>query len=531
MPCARRSGSVTRGSRHSETRSRWCRDPDLHAVSPSGYPVAVVNPGLPPRPRGISALLPRHRTVTLLSAGATAFALLCGGAVFAGASAPSAPSAPSVSAGQPAGATRKMSTADPAAPAPPPRPTPESETPASSVRTCSVTEAATDPRLATFQAQVVNANTGEVLFDRDGITASRTASVLKVLTAAAALTVLGPDYRATTTVVRGTEPGEVVLVGGGDVTLSRTPSGEESVYAGAPHLDALAAQARAAWNADPANDGVPIRRLVLDSSLFGGPGWESSWERAELGGGYMPEITALQVDGDRDDPYSRTSARSTDPIARAGAAFVDALGGDVEVTRGTAPADAAQLAAVHSQPVSILIQQALIVSDNALAEMLARLVAVRAGAGNTFAALQGAVVGGLQPYGLDTSGIVIADGSGLSPDNAVPPSYLTRLLVKVNIREGNLGAVFDGLPVAGRTGSLSYSDRFAGDNSAADGAVFAKTGWIDTGYTLAGIIHAADGVPLTFALYALGNVSDNAKQALDTLTTAFYRCGGNLSNN
>jgi len=60
--------------------------------------------------------------------------------------------------------------------------------------------------------------------------------------------------------------------------------------------------------------------------------------------------------------------------------------------------------------------------------------------------------------------------------------------------------------------------------------VFAKTGWIDTGYTLAGIIHAADGTPLTFAVYALGDVGDNAKQAIDTITAAFYRCGNNLSN-
>ncbi|WP_241977058.1 D-alanyl-D-alanine carboxypeptidase [Cryobacterium sp. Sr8] len=163
--------------------------------------------------------------------------------------------------------------------------------------------------------------------------------------------------------------------------------------------------------------------------------------------------------------------------------------------------------------------------------MLARLVAVTSGAGNTFDALQQSIVDGLEPYGIDTTGIVIKDGSGLSVDNAVAPAYLTRLFVKVHRREGSLGVIADGLPVAGRTGSLSYSDRFAGANSAADGAVFAKTGWIDTGYTLSGIIHAADGTPLTFAVYALGDVSDNAKQAIDTITTGFFRCGDNLSNN
>ena len=48
--------------------------------------------------------------------------------------------------------------------------------------------------------------------------------------------------------------------------------------------------------------------------------------------------------------------------------------------------------------------------------------------------------------------------------------------------------------------------------------------------TPSGIIDAADGSQLTFAVYALGPVSDNAKQAIDTLTAGFYKCGDNLTN-
>ncbi|MFT2817017.1 D-alanyl-D-alanine carboxypeptidase/D-alanyl-D-alanine-endopeptidase [Leifsonia sp. A12D58] len=472
---------------------------------------------------GIASFFSRHRTASLVTAGALVFALAGTGAVVAGASAANT-EAPLVAAGDTATPT-PTETADPA------RPLPGTDTAASRLRTCSVAGLASDIRLGSFQAQVVNANTGEVLFDRGGTTPSRTASVLKVLTSAAALSVLGPDHRATTTVVKGAEPGSVVLVGGGDITLTRLPTGEESAYAGAAHLDTLAIQTIAAWNADPANAGDPITKLVLDSSLFGDPAWESSWDTKELYDGYMPPITALQVDGDRDSPARNTSSRSDDPIGRAGDAFADELGGDVTVTRGTAPAGAETLAAVQSQPVSTLIKQSLIVSDNALAEMLARLVAVKSGAGNTFAALQQSTIAGLAPYGIDTTGIVIADGSGLSDNNAVPPSYLTQLFIKINAREGDLGVIFDGLPVAGETGSLSYSDRFSGSSSVADGSVFAKTGWIDTGYTLAGIINAADGTPLTFAVYALGDVSDNAKVAIDTITAGFYNCGDNLSNN
>ncbi|WP_241982272.1 D-alanyl-D-alanine carboxypeptidase/D-alanyl-D-alanine-endopeptidase [Cryobacterium ruanii] len=483
------------------------------ATSPSGFAAA-----------GAKQRIAGHRRAWLIAAGALVFVILGSGAVFAGAQ---------TGANEPAAASvlvTRTATPSPTPTVDPARPVPAEATTASRLRTCSVAGLAADARLADFQAQVKNATTGEVLFDRGGTTSSRTASVMKVLTSAAALNVLGTDYRATTRVVKGAEPGQVVLVGGGDLTLTRLPTGQEPFYAGAAHLDDLATQTMVAWAADPANP--PITSLVLDSSYFSGPDWDEGWARTELGLGYMPEITALMVDGDRDDPTRSTSARSEDPIARAGQAFSDALGGGLTISQAAAPAGAAQLGAVQSATVSTLVQQSLIVSDNTIAEMLARLVAIENGAGNSFSALQQGIVGGLSGYGIDTTGMIIKDGSGLSPQNAVAPAYLTALFLKVNAREGNLGVLFDGLPIAGGPrGSLSYSDRFAGANSVADGAVFAKTGWIDTGYTLAGVIHAADGTPLTFAIYAIGNVSSNAKIAIDTLTTGFFHCGDNLSNN
>jgi serine-type D-Ala-D-Ala carboxypeptidase/endopeptidase (penicillin-binding protein 4) len=469
---------------------------------------------------GLAAIIRSHPRAWMIAGAVVAMALLATIAVTSGAA---------LGGPRSAAAPKAVTATSSATPTPDPRPVPAVATSASRLRTCSVADLAADGRLASMQAQVLNANTGEVLFDRGGTTPSRAASVMKVLTSAGALAILGPDYRATTTVVKGAEPGSAVLVGGGDLTLSRLPSGQNSAYSGAAHLDDLAGQVRAAWNADPANP--PLTRLVLDASYFSGPDWEPSWNTKEQSDGYMSRITALEVDGDRDSPARNTSARSDDPVGRAGQAFAEALGGVSSIERGTAPAGAAQLGAVQSQPVSTLIQQALIVSDNTIAEMLGRLTAIQAGTGNSFTAINAGVLKGLASYGIDTSGIAIVDGSGLSDNNAIPPSYLTRLFVKINAHEGNLGVIFDGLPVAGQTGSLSYSDRFTGEASVADGSVFAKTGWIDTGYTLSGIVHSADGTPLTFAIYALGDVGDDAKTAIDLLTAGFYNCGDNLSNN
>ena len=467
----------------------------------------------------VAAFTRKHRLALSITGGALAIAMLGSGAFFAGTS---------LNGGGEAAQLAATSTPAPTPTADPGRPAPAAAAPASRIRTCSVADRAADGRLANLQAQVMNAATGEVIYDRGGTTASRTASVMKVLTSAAALSVLGPEHRAATTVVKGAEPGSVVLVGGGDVTLSRTPSGNETVYPGAAHLDELAAQVRAAWDADPSNP--PLTKLVLDASLFGGDEWEPSWDLVEREFGYMSSITALMVDGDRDDPWAETSWRSGDPIGRAGDAFATELGGISAIERGTAPADAQQLGQVFSPTVAQLVDKALVVSDNTVAEMLARLVAIETGAGNTFGAINEGVLEGLATYGVDTTGVTVVDGSGLSDNNAVPPSYLTRLFVKINAREANLGVIMDSLPVSGQRGSLSYSDRFAGDNAVADGAVSAKTGWIETGYTLSGVVRAQDGATLTFAIYALGDVSDDTKQAIDTLTTGFFLCGDNLSN-
>jgi D-alanyl-D-alanine carboxypeptidase/D-alanyl-D-alanine-endopeptidase (penicillin-binding protein 4) len=474
---------------------------------------------------GVLTAVRKHPVAWLTAGAAVAFVVLGSGAVALGASVGTSASAstlPTMSASS----TPTPSRTTP--PPPAPRPVPAAAPAAARLRTCSVSGLAQDGRLGNLEAQVVNAKTGEVLFDRNGAKPGPTASVLKTLTSAAALKVLGPDYRVSTTVVKGSAPGQIVLVGGGDVTLSRLPDGQASFYTGAPKIQDLANQAKQAMG------GQPITSIVVDTSLFGAPVWQPSWDEHEerVVEGSTSYITALQVDGDRNDPTAIESPRSTDPVGRAVQYFQQYLGTNVPVTQGTAPAGAQQLAAVQSQPVTALIDQAMSVSDNTIMEELARLVAIKTGAGNTFAAENAGVISGLKGYGIDTTGIHIADGSGLSGDNAVPPSYLTRLFVKVLNRESGLGVVYDGLPVAGQSGTLAPGyDRFTGANAAARGAVHAKTGWINNGYTLAGIVNAADGTPLTFAVFALGPVSDNAKQAIDTLVTGFYHCGDNLTNN
>lgn len=470
--------------------------------------------------QGIFATISQHPKAWLIAAAAVVFVLLGTGSVFAGVAAGSSASA------SPNKAVGPSSTPKPTTP--PPRPVPAALADPTHLRTCSIAAKATDPNLLTFQGSVINATTGEVLFDRNGATPSRTASVLKTLTSAAALAVLGPDYQLSTKVVTGAEPGSIVLVGGGDPTLS---AGGGSVYKGAPTVVDLANQAKAAWATLHKDDGVEITSVVLDSTMWDpADNWDPSWERSEQTQGYQPEVTALMVDGSRANPRAQDSPRSNDPIGDAGKAFVSALGiNGVSVSTGAAPAGTTPLGEVKSQPVKTLIGQMLPVSDNTLGEMLARVTSKVAGDNGSSASLAKVIPNALVSYGLKPTGVVIRDGSGLSNNNAVPATFVAQLMAKVAGGGQNLNIILDALPVAGKTGTLA--SRFTGANAVARGAVSAKTGWIKTEYALAGVIHASDGTLLSFAFYALGAINSRTQPALDTITAGAFSCGNNLSNN
>lgn len=122
--------------------------------------------------------------------------------------------------------------------------------------------AVANPDLGKFTGVVADALTGNILWSADPSTPMTPASTTKVLTASAALLKLPLDHRLATTVVPGASPGQVVLVGGGDPTLTATPKGQSGYYANAAHIADLVDQIKAA--------GTPVTSVVVDSSLFKG---------------------------------------------------------------------------------------------------------------------------------------------------------------------------------------------------------------------------------------------------------------------
>jgi D-alanyl-D-alanine carboxypeptidase/D-alanyl-D-alanine-endopeptidase (penicillin-binding protein 4) len=373
---------------------------------------------------------------------------------------------------------------------------------------------------------VIDPVTGKTLWKRDPGTPQIPASSMKLLTGAALLTSTDPNSRLVTKVVQGSEPGEIVFVGGGDVTLSARAEGTASVTPGGPTVADLAGQVKAA--------GVKVTKIVLDTSYWSGPTLADGWKSEDIRGtaqsakGYITHMSPLMVDGDRTDPANEDSPRTGDPAMTAGKALARALDvRDVPIVTGVADPDAKVLAEVESQPLSTLLAQALEHSDNVLAEALARQVAIARGAPPSFQGVSAAILQALQDLGLDTVGTVIKDGSGMSDQDRVSPEILGQIMAMADSgKKPALRTLLTGLPLAGVSGTLLQNDRYTQpDTKAGKGWVRAKTGSIDVTYALVGYVPDVDGRILVFAFNSNGVLGNKTRYAQDALASALRLCG------
>ena len=375
-------------------------------------------------------------------------------------------------------------------------------------------------------AYVVDVASGEVLLDRDAESARTPASVAKLATAAAALVTLGPATRLETRTVAGAQPGEVVLVGGGDTTLTVRP--DKDGYPRPARLadlaDATAAELRL--------NGVVQVTVSVDDSLFTGPSLLPDWRPGFVSSGVVAPVSALSLDGGR----IRTgfAARSADPPVAAGerlAALLRDRGLSVSgpVRRTTASPDAELLGTVSSPEVSSLVETMLSTSDNDLAESLIRLVAISHDQPATFEGGTAAVGEVLAELAVPTDGFSLLDGSGLSRRSRIAPETLGALLALAagDNADPRLRPLVTGLPVAGFSGTLA--ERFGTTAAGGAGVVRAKTGTLSGVSSLAGVIARGDNAPpgqfrlLAFALMTddvqVSNTLD-ARDALDRIAAA-----------
>jgi coenzyme F420 biosynthesis associated uncharacterized protein len=400
-----------------------------------------------------------------------------------------------------------------------------------------LSSAALGPRVS---ALVADPATGQVLLSEQGTRLSTPASTTKLVTSVAALTVLGPNARFTTRVVRGAAPGSVILVGGGDPTLAVNPFPAQDYPSPATLADLAAATARALKA-----QGRRSVSLGYDTSLYTGPLLAPGWPESYVSTGNVTPIVSLEVDQgrlttagapeDSDDPYN-LRPRATDPAGMAAASFAALLTADgIDVTGSpaaqTAAAHAPVVASVSSPPLSAIVQQMIEESNNVIAENLARQVALATGEPASFSGAAAAVTGELRRLGV-TTGIQLVDGSGLSPRDAIAPATLVKVL-ELAMAGTRARALLAGLPVAGFSGTLSAGQSvFSGIGGAALGSVRAKTGNLGTVTALAGVVSDKNGATLVFAFMAdripSAGMLRTAANAIDEAAAALAGCGCRL---
>jgi D-alanyl-D-alanine carboxypeptidase/D-alanyl-D-alanine-endopeptidase (penicillin-binding protein 4) len=351
---------------------------------------------------------------------------------------------------------------------------------------------------------------GAVVASRNPQTPLLGASTAKLLTAAATLNALGPNFRFETRAVATSAPtggslDKLWLVGAGDPVLATADyatfleSKVETRGTVVTRLETLA-------------DGIVaagVRRIsggvAGDESRYDNQRYLPSWKEVYRTDGTIGPLGALTVnDGFR--AWTPNKVAVDDPALYAAQELTQLLrarGVDVgTATRGTMPAGARTIATLASPPLSDVVASMLQDSDNLSAELLTKELAVHAGGPGTTATGVAAIAAQLRVLGVPTGGLVLVDGSGLDRGNRLSCAALDAALTLAS--RTRFRALSDGLPVAGRSGTLG--DRLVG--TVLDGRLHAKTGSLDGVTGLAGSLDHSP--PIRFTFVDNGSFSEGA---------------------
>ena len=324
---------------------------------------------------------------------------------------------------------------------------------------------------------VLDAESGRVIFDRAGSNKQLSASTMKVITAVNTLATFAPQDTFSTRVLAGKRSNQVVLTCGGDPMLTG---------------DDLRAMAR--QTAQELDKGNTVTLLIDDSRFRGGvrgPGWPKEYVSS-----VAARVSCLAQLGDYSATPSRNAARVFAKALRKQGIKVR-LGGS-----GTAAAGAKVLAE-RSHTVAQAVDRMLLESENNIAEVLYRQVALKRGLPATWAGGRRAAQATLQELGLSPDGMRLMDGSGLSRRDRVTARFLAEV-IRLSRTNPRFATMYDAnaMPRAGMTGTLAakYGRFNTSPSSCAKGEIRAKTGTLFDTIGLTGIAKGEDGKDKAFAI-------------------------------
>jgi D-alanyl-D-alanine carboxypeptidase/D-alanyl-D-alanine-endopeptidase (penicillin-binding protein 4) len=211
-----------------------------------------------------------------------------------------------------------------------------------------------------------------------------------------------------------------------------------------------------------------------------------------------------------------------DPSLYAADVFRRALGANRVTVRGSTvraatPGGAAAVATHSSAPLGQILVPFLKLSNNNIAEILARAVGRKAKGAGTWNAGQQAVSDFLAANGIGPQTLRIRDGAGLSRVDGLPPEQIVKLLTAVQSKPW-FSTWYGALPIAANPDRLvggTLRSRMAGTPAANN--VHAKTGSLTGVSALSGYVTSADGERLVFSIMLNGHLGAAPKDLEDAI--------------
>ena len=398
---------------------------------------------------------------------------------------------------------------------------------------------------------------GEVLYERNADRPMIPASNMKIVTGAAALSVLGPDYRFETTVstdapeLAATLAGNLYVRGTGDpsfvseelwkLTESIRVLGIERIEGDlvldASHFDSLNTTSRTVAKGDRAYhartgalslnfNGIAVHTTPADrpgrpAVAQLAPGTSFVDLRSEATTGSSKSRSSLSVrrafEHGRNvvtvsgsvpaGSGTRVHYRSLDDGLRYFGTvlreFLESAGVELagDVLFAAAPEDARVLVVHESKPLSLVVRDLNKFSNNFVAEQLVKALSAHVdGAPGTTAGGVGVLTDHLRAAGVDSGSCHIEDGSGFSRDNRLTPRAITAV-IRDALSDFTTSYEFAAsLSVSGTDGTLGDRMGYAELRS----AVRAKTGLLDGITAISGIMEDGSGEEVLFSILVNG---------------------------
>ncbi len=404
--------------------------------------------------------------------------------------------------------------------------------------------------------EIVSLKTGRVLYQRNAYKLFHPASNMKMLTTAAALHYLGPDFTLNTvlatdsaaTIRDSVLSGDLYLKGYGNPQLDIEDldrMARELKAAGinritgnllcdASYFDSVRWPSGWMWDDQNSLDFVSVRALAVHNNIVEVTVWPGGSAGDTLRYSVFPPTAMLTVtntgvtvsDSVQEEvvaerewqwPRNHVVIRGQMKAGDAPETFeVDVLHphlfvGDLlrqalhragiqlegTVQEGILPDNARILVVHRSEPLSVVALHTNKPSNNLSAEMLCKTVGAEVyGVPGTWDKGLSAIRAYLDSLGIDSTTYEIVDGSGVSRYNLVYPHMLVTLLRGISSDFGIEPEFTASLPIAGVDGSLQH--RMKG--TPAEGVLRAKTGTLSGVSALSGYTETADGERLAFSI-------------------------------